>query len=177
MRKTRGQAKKEKRRRTVRKQRGGDLKNYVTGRFYDSSKTLAEIAGNPILDEEEKKKGYALLNLSISTELFDGAMTPQQFSSVMAAKEKEIEDNATDHKEQYQQLLEAENEYRGDEPLKLLSQTAPLYLWYWLIPLQDKVEQGGQVLALASLPVPPVIAAAMKQLAPTEPVAPVAPAP
>ena len=162
----------------MRKQRGGDLKNYATGRFYDSSKTLAEIAGNPILDDEEKRKGYALLNLTISTELFDGTMTPQQFSSVMAAKEKEIEDNSSDHKElndQYQQLLEAENEHRGDEPLKSLSQTAPLYLWYWLVPLQDKVEQGGQAIALASLPVPPAIAAAMARS--TELVAPVAPTP
>jgi len=180
MRKTRGQFKKERRRRTVRKQRGGALTDYVAGRPYDPSKTLAEIVGTPALDVE-KKPGLDLLTLKISTGLFDGAMTPQEFSKTIGLIESQIttptDDNVKELINQYKQLLDVENEYRGDSKLESLSNTDnyPLYLWYLLVPLQETVDVGGQEVALTSLPVPPAIAEAMARS--TEPVAPAEPAP
>jgi hypothetical protein len=179
MRKTRGQVKKklEKRRRTVRKQRGGGEWLAAVNELrttYDATKTFTEIVGNPpALDEEAKKQGLDLLTLTISTGLFDGAMTPAEFTAIM----KGYETGDETIKSQYATLLAAENAWRGDKALTTLSapEDYPLYLWYLLVPLADTVKEGGLPVQLASLPVPPAIAAAMARS--TEPVVPAEPAP
>jgi hypothetical protein len=179
MRKTRGQAKKklEKRRRTVRKQRGGGEWLAAVNELrttYDATKTFTEIVGNPpALDEEAKKQGLDLLTLTISTGLFDGAMTPAEFTAIMKGYESGDETIKT----QYATLLTAENAWRGDNALTTLSvpEDYPLYLWYLLVPLADTVKEGGLPVQLESVPLPPKVQAAIDGL--KQPVAPAEPAP
>jgi hypothetical protein len=179
MRKTRGQAKKkiEKRRRTVRRQRGGG--EWLTAvnelrTTYDATKTFTEIVGNPPTpDEEAKKQGLSLLTLTISTGLFDGTMTPDDFATIM----KGYESGDESIQSQYETLRMAENAWRGDNALTTLSnpEDYPLYLWYLLVPLADTVKEGGLPVQLESVPLPPEVQAAIDAL--KESVAQAGPAP
>ena len=179
MRKTRGQAKKklEKRRRTVRQQRGGGAWLTAVNELrttYDATKTFTEIVGNPPTpDEEAKKQGLDLLTLTISTGLFNGDMTPGDFATIM----KGYDSGDATIQSQYATLRTVENAWRGDNALTTLSnlEDYPLYLWYLLVPLADTVKEGGLPVQLASLPLPPSVAAAMARS--TGPVAPAEPAP
>jgi hypothetical protein len=179
MRKTRGQAKKkiEKRRRTVRRQRGGG--EWLTAvnelrTTYDAAKTFTEIVGNPPTpDEEAKKQGLDLLTLTISTGLFNGDMTPGDFATIM----KGYESGDASIQSQYETLRTAENAWRGDNALTTLSnpEDYPLYLWYLLVPLADTVKEGGLPVQLESVPLPPEVQAAIDAL--KESVAQAGPAP
>jgi len=179
MRKTRGQAKKklEKRRRTVRRQRGGG--EWLTAvnelrTTYDATKTFTEIVGNPPTpDDEAKKQGLDLLTLTISTGLFDGTVTPGDFATIM----KGYESGDESIQSQYATLLTAENAWRGDHGLTTLSnpEDYPLYLWYLLVPLADTVKEGGLPVQLESVPLPPEVQAEIEKL--KESVAQAGPAP
>ena len=179
MRKTRGQAKKklEKRRRTVRRQRGGG--EWLTAvnelrTTYDATKTFTEIVGNPPTpDDEAKKQGLDLLTLTISTGLFNGDMTPGDFATIM----KGYESGDESIQSQYETLRTAENAWRGDNALTTLSnpEDYPLYLWYLLVPLADTVKEGGLPVQLESVPLPPEVQAAIDAL--KESVAQAGPAP